>query len=160
MLWLTWFLNGTRIDILPERKSLLTLAVISPWRFILHASSMLTRCLRYFGLITKVLPPASIRESADAQDAQLHQPISQPKASTSILNPAPRENFDYDSVSHKVGCNLNIPADEAESQDNADEYVYIIQLMDADHKFEGSSMELKFKSLRSVFLILVSTDIY
>ena len=45
---------------------------------------------------------------------------------------------------------LTIDTAESRAEDNPDEYLYTIQLMDEEHKFEGSYMEVKAKVMRCV----------
>lgn len=96
---------------------------------------------RYFARIAKAFPPASIRALATDND----------KASTSAAppsSPAPTAVDDYSKVCHKIGTDMNVDAETAKNDDDPDEYLYTVQLMDEEHKFEGSFMEVKAKALR------------
>ena len=44
--------------------------------------------------------------------------------------------------------NLDVSPAVAKRDDDPDEYLYTVQLMDEEHKFEGSFMEVKTKTLR------------
>ncbi|GAA5938072.1 hypothetical protein JCM3775_005332 [Rhodotorula graminis] len=85
---------------------------------------------KYFARINRVFPPPNVRANADAA------------ASTSAA-PEP----DYNTFAHKVGVDLNVEAKQARANDDPDEYLYTLQLMDEEHKFEGSSMEVRAKAL-------------
>ncbi|BGP42601.1 hypothetical protein JCM10449v2_006613 [Rhodotorula kratochvilovae] len=85
---------------------------------------------KYFARISKVFPPPSIRATASSA------------ASTSAA-PEP----DYESFAHKIGVDLNVEAKKARATDDPDDYLYTLQLMDEEHKFEGSSMEVRAKAL-------------
>jgi bromodomain adjacent to zinc finger domain protein 1A len=66
-------------------------------------------------------------------------------ASTSTsVSPPP---LDYDAVAHKKGTDLGLDEATVLAEDNADEYLYIVQLMDENNKFEGSVMEVKSSAL-------------
>ncbi|GAA5973155.1 hypothetical protein JCM11641_006296 [Rhodosporidiobolus odoratus] len=86
---------------------------------------------KYFARIASVFPPQNIRDMLPAS------------ASSSTDTEAP----DYVPVAHKLGIDLNIDAKQAKSQDDASEYLYTVQLMDEEHKFEGSFMEVRARSL-------------
>lgn len=96
---------------------------------------------RYFARIAKAFPPASIRALAVEDDD---------KASTSAgpSSPAPAPVDDYSKVCHKIGTDLNVEVETAKKDDDPEEYLYTVQLMDEEHKFEGSFMEVKAKALR------------
>lgn len=92
---------------------------------------------RYFARIAKVFPPAQIRALREDD-----------KPSTSA---EPATAFDdYSSVCHRIGTDMSIDLAEARKQDDPDDYLYTVQLSDDQQKFEGSFMEVKAKSLRSV----------
>lgn len=57
---------------------------------------------------------------------------------------------------------MDLSFDTAESrvEDDPDEYLYTIQLMDEDHKFEGSYMEVKAKVMRFVPGPLLTSAIF
>ncbi|GAA6041452.1 hypothetical protein JCM8097_001884, partial [Rhodosporidiobolus ruineniae] len=93
---------------------------------------------KYFAKVAKVFPPQNVRDSAPS-------PSPAPTASTSSA-PAPAGE-DYSAVAHKVGCDLNVDPKVARSSDDPDEYLYTVQLMDEEHKFEGSFMEVKARQL-------------
>lgn len=51
---------------------------------------------------------------------------------------------------HTVGTDLSLTPAEAIASDDPNEYSYTVSLMDEEHKFEGSYMEVKAKTLRCV----------
>lgn len=51
---------------------------------------------------------------------------------------------------HKIGTDLNNDPDDARKEDDPEDYLYTVQLMDEEHKFEGSFMEVQAKALRCV----------
>lgn len=55
---------------------------------------------------------------------------------------------EYADFAHKLGTNLGVATDVAKRDDDPEEYLYTVQLMDEEHKFEGSFMEVKAKALR------------
>lgn len=75
-------------------------------------------------------------------------------ASTSmnaLIDPVAKpQEEDYSSVSHCIGISLNVDIEDAKRDDDPEEYLYTVQLMDEEHKFEGSFMEVKGKSLSYV----------
>ncbi|GAA6054339.1 hypothetical protein JCM3770_003325, partial [Rhodotorula araucariae] len=85
---------------------------------------------KYFARISKVFPPPSIRATASSA------------GSTSSV-PEP----DYETFAHKIGVDLNVDAKKARTTDDPDDYLYTLQLMDEEHKFEGSSMEVRSRAL-------------
>ncbi|GAA6062122.1 hypothetical protein JCM10212_000876 [Sporobolomyces blumeae] len=91
---------------------------------------------KYYARIDKVFPPQAIRDAHIAAAA----------AASSSTTPVPAPD-DFTSILHKVGTDLNIDPKKAKEQDPSDEYLYTVQLMDEEHKFEGSFMEVKAKSL-------------
>jgi bromodomain adjacent to zinc finger domain protein 1A len=98
---------------------------------------------RYFARIAKAFPPASIRALAPDDD---DKPSSSSAAGPS--SPAPAAVDDYSKVCHKIGTDMNVEAETAKKDDDPEEYLYTVQLMDEEHKFEGSFMEVKAKALR------------
>ncbi|GAA5891482.1 hypothetical protein JCM6882_004486 [Rhodosporidiobolus microsporus] len=90
---------------------------------------------KYFAKVSKVFPPANVRSSA---------PAPSPAASTSTGAPPPE---DYASIAHKLGVDLNVDPNKAKTEDDPYEYLYTVQLMDEEHKFEGSFMEVSCKAL-------------
>lgn len=114
---------------------------------------------RYFARISRVFPPSSIRARADEEREKEQQAagpnknghtFSSPLSSITSSPPAQLAADDYSSVCHKTGINLNIPPDDARAQDPPEEYFYTVQLMDEDHKFEGSYMEVQSKAMSCV----------
>ncbi|KAM0750856.1 hypothetical protein T439DRAFT_288911 [Meredithblackwellia eburnea MCA 4105] len=103
---------------------------------------------KYYARISNIFPPPTIRDlarQAAESESQQHQhqsanPSSPPPAPT----PAP---VDYATLAHKLGVDLEVPNDQARRDDDVDEYLYTVQLMDEEHKFEGSFMEVKGKQL-------------
>ncbi|GAA5922875.1 hypothetical protein JCM1841_003769 [Sporobolomyces salmonicolor] len=95
---------------------------------------------KYFARISQVFPPQAIR------DAYASSLASATPAPSSSSTPAPSPD-DYTPIVHKTGTNLNIEAKKARADDEPDEYLYTVQLMDEEHKFEGSFMEVKAKAL-------------
>ncbi|GAA5838269.1 hypothetical protein JCM3766R1_005505, partial [Sporobolomyces carnicolor] len=81
---------------------------------------------KYYARIAKVFPPQAIRDQ--------HQAASGPQD-------------DFSLVAHKAGTDLDIEPKQASARDPASEYLYTVQLMDEEHKFEGSFMEVKQKAL-------------
>lgn len=103
-----------------------------------HASS------RYFARIARIFPPESIRTlGRQPPYSALAAPLLPPPAEG---GPAPPESFDH--IAHRVGTNLDAEYDEARKEDDPEDYLYTVQLMDEEHKFEGSFMEVKAKQLR------------
>ncbi|ORY78029.1 hypothetical protein BCR35DRAFT_353018 [Leucosporidium creatinivorum] len=94
---------------------------------------------KYFARIAKAFPPASIRALAPDDD--------KPSSSVPPSSPAPTVVDDYSKVCHKIGTDMNVDAEMAKKDDDPDEYLYTVQLMDEEHKFEGSFMEVKAKAL-------------
>ncbi|GAA6007157.1 hypothetical protein JCM10207_001527 [Rhodosporidiobolus poonsookiae] len=92
---------------------------------------------KYFARIAKLFPPQSVRDAGAASSA--------PTASTSSAPADPAD--EYATVAHKIGCDLNVDAGRAKREDDPNEYLYTVQLMDEEHKFEGSFMEVKAKQL-------------
>ncbi|BGP19109.1 hypothetical protein JCM10213_008044 [Rhodosporidiobolus nylandii] len=86
---------------------------------------------KYFAQVSTVFPPQRIRDMLPSS--------SDPSTSSSVP--------DYTPVTHKIGTDLNVDAKKARQDDDPDEYLYTVQLMDEEHKFEGSFMEVKAKSL-------------
>jgi hypothetical protein len=56
----------------------------------------------------------------------------------------------YLQVIHATGTDLNVPLEAANQADPPDDYFYTVQLMDSEHKFEGSFMEVKSKAISCV----------
>lgn len=92
---------------------------------------------RYFALISNVFPPQNIRD----QVASSSSGPSTSSTDTSSL---------YASAAHKTGVDMNIDPKTARAEDDPDEYLYTLQLMDEEGKFEGSTMEVKHRSLSCV----------
>ncbi|GAA5864183.1 hypothetical protein JCM8547_001283 [Rhodosporidiobolus lusitaniae] len=90
---------------------------------------------KYFAKVSSLFPPQNVREQAPLTAAAPGQP------STSAGEP------DYAAVAHRVGTDLNVDAKKAKAEDDPDEYLYTVQLMDEEHKFEGSFMEVKSRNL-------------
>lgn len=84
-------------------------------------------------MISNVFPPQNIRDQVASS-----APTS---TDTSAL---------YASAAHKTGVDMNIDPKTARAEDDPDEYLYTLQLMDEEGKFEGSSMEVKHRSLSCV----------
>lgn len=112
---------------------------------------------RYFARIAKVFPPAAIR--ALAAPIRTSGTLAKPVASTSTTaplsalspSPAPLDLSEgYASLCHKIGVDLSVEILDAKKDDDPDDYLYTVQLMDEEHKFEGSFMEVKTKALRHV----------
>ncbi|GAA6019257.1 hypothetical protein JCM11491_001292 [Sporobolomyces phaffii] len=91
---------------------------------------------KYYARIAKVFPPQVIRDEHHATVA----------SSSSSATPAVAPD-DYASILHRVGTDLDVDAKQAKVQDPAEEYLYTVQLMDEEHKFEGSFMEVKHRTL-------------
>ncbi|BGP00501.1 hypothetical protein NBRC10513v2_006305 [Rhodotorula toruloides] len=90
---------------------------------------------KYFALISNVFPPQNIRDQVAS---------SAPSASTSTDTDT---SSLYASAAHKTGVDMNIDPKTARAEDDPDEYLYTLQLMDEEGKFEGSTMEVKHRSL-------------
>lgn len=88
---------------------------------------------RYFAKISSVFPPQRVREAAAAEPSTSAEPDS------------------YEAIAHKLGIDMNADAKRAKAEDNPDEYLYKLQLMDEEHKFEGSTMEVGSRLLSCVF---------
>ena len=114
---------------------------------------------RFFAKISHVFPPAAIRENANVDQLKT---ANHPIASTSAaqIGPSSTGVVDYSSVTHKIGMDLSFDTAEARVEDDPDEYLYTIQLMDEDHKFEGSYMEVKAKVMRFVPTPLLTSAIF
>ncbi|KAK4047347.1 hypothetical protein OIO90_006206 [Microbotryomycetes sp. JL221] len=99
---------------------------------------------KYYSRIAKVFPPRDVRGLA-RPDAY---PVpSLPGSGTVVYD-------EFSRVSHAWGINLNVEPADAMRHDPAGEYLYTVQLMLGEGKFEGSFMELKAKALsrdRTVF---------
>ena len=54
---------------------------------------------------------------------------------------------DFAPVAHHLGIDLNCDSATATQNDNAEAYLYTVQLMDENHNFEGSFMEVPSKQL-------------
>ncbi|KAK4705880.1 hypothetical protein P7C70_g319, partial [Phenoliferia sp. Uapishka_3] len=107
---------------------------------------------KYFARISKVFPPQAVRTLARASleanpttETPSHSPSSAPSTSAAPIQ-APAID-DYTSFAHKLGTDLNVSPAEAKRDDDPEEYLYTVQLMDEEHKFEGSFMEVKAKAL-------------
>lgn len=109
--------------------------------FFLRVALTSLKSRRYFARIAKAFPPASIR--ALATDGDTPSTSAAPPSS-----PSPAATNDYSKVCHKLGTDLNVDAETAKKDDDPEEYLYTVQLMDEEHKFEGSFMEVKAKALR------------
>lgn len=109
---------------------------------------------RYYARVAKVFPPASIRLLA--ANARHSRSGAEGKASTSALSPlssvspSPPPSDDYSEFVHKIGCDLSILFLKSKTEDDPEDYLYTVQLVDDDDKFEGSYMEVKAKVLRFV----------
>ncbi|GAA5995905.1 uncharacterized protein JCM10292_004821 [Rhodotorula paludigena] len=79
---------------------------------------------KYFAKISSVFPPQRVREAGAAEPSTSAEPDS------------------YEAIAHKLGIDMNADAKRAKAEDNPDEYLYKLQLMDEEHKFEGSTMEV------------------
>ncbi|KAG0660947.1 hypothetical protein C6P46_004220 [Rhodotorula mucilaginosa] len=115
---------------------------------------------KYLAKIVRVFPPQSVRDAAFAEQqaaiaaAATTENAASPAASTSA-NPdgarPPRRPvvapLDYDAIAHRLGCDLNVDAKKARTEDNPEEYLYTLQLMDEQYRFEGSSMEVHARQL-------------
>ncbi|BGP26830.1 DDT domain-containing protein [Rhodotorula toruloides] len=88
---------------------------------------------KYFALISNVFPPQNIRDQVASSPA----PSSSSTDTPSL----------YASAAHKTGVDMNIDPKTARAEDDPDEYLYTLQLMDEEGKFEGSTMEVKHRSL-------------
>ena len=111
---------------------------------------------RYFARISKVFPPSSIRALARAAPpAPVASTSTLPAASS--LSPPPHSQTNGEPVDefatfvHKVGTDLDHDPDDARKEDDPQDYLYTVQLMDEEHKFEGSFMEVQTKALRFVY---------
>ena len=112
--------------------------------------------IRFFARISHVFPPAAVRETADAERLNT---VKHPIASTSTAkrgHPSAAAVDDYSSVVHKIGGDLRMDPAEARAEDDPAEYLYTVQLMDEDHKFEGSFMEVKSKIMTFVPTLFLS----
>ncbi|SCZ87519.1 BZ3500_MvSof-1268-A1-R1_Chr2-2g04985 [Microbotryum saponariae] len=115
---------------------------------------------KYYARISSVFPPVAIRnlareeaslaaiESKDKGKADEDEEVAESVRSSSI--PAADALEDFTSYSHTIGTDLHVSTEEALTRDDPDEYLYTVQLMDEEHRFEGSFMEVKAKQLRSV----------
>ncbi|GAA5883689.1 hypothetical protein JCM3774_002954 [Rhodotorula dairenensis] len=111
---------------------------------------------KYLAKIVRVFPPQAVRDAAFAeqQAAIAAARAASPTASTSA-NPdgaGPTSSpaiapLDYDAIAHRLGCDLNVEATRARVEDNPEEYLYTLQLMDEEFRFEGSSMEVHARQL-------------
>lgn len=118
------------------------------------------RANRYLAKIVRVFPPQSVRDAAFAeQQAAIAAAASaaSPAASTSANPDGARPPqrpvvapLDYDAIAHRLGCDLNVDAKKARTEDNPEEYLYTLQLMDEQYRFEGSSMEVHARQLSYV----------
>lgn len=91
---------------------------------------------RYFARVAKVFPPPAIRALAAQRAAHQSNP-----------NGSQIDPDDFTPVAHHLGIDLaQDPATVAQS-DNAEAYLYTVQLMDENHNFEGSFMEVPSKQL-------------
>lgn len=103
-----------------------------------------------------MFPPQAVRDAAYAQQ-QAEAEAASAFASTSASDPSAAAAIasassstaplDYDAIAHRTGIDLNVDAKKARSEDDPDEYLYTLQLMDEEHNFEGSTMEVRAKSL-------------
>ncbi|GAA5988402.1 hypothetical protein JCM5350_005297 [Sporobolomyces pararoseus] len=87
---------------------------------------------KYYARIAKVFPPQSIRD----------------KFLQSSSNSD--DDDDFSSIFHKLGTDLSLDIDDDKQVkvlDPVEDYLYTVQLMDEEHKFEGSFMEVKQKNL-------------
>jgi hypothetical protein len=100
----------------------------------------LLRSNRYYARIAKVFPPQSIRD-------QHQQSLASTSHSSSTPFSLPPPSDDYTAISHKVGTDLNVDLKQVKILDPSESYLYTVQLMDEEHKFEGSYMEVKAKTL-------------
>ncbi|GAA5946603.1 hypothetical protein JCM3765_000315 [Sporobolomyces pararoseus] len=91
---------------------------------------------KYYARIAKVFPPQSIRDKFLQQQQQQQSSSS----SSSSLD-------DFSPIVHKIGTDLSLDSKEVKVLDPAENYLYTVQLMDEEHKFEGSFMEVKQKTL-------------
>lgn len=80
---------------------------------------------KYFARISRVFPPATVRAAHPDQK-------------------------EWEVYLHRLGTDLLVDLDECKRDDDPEEYLYTVQLMDEEHKFEGSFMEVKAKSLSCV----------
>lgn len=105
---------------------------------------------RYFARIAKVFPPQAVRTLARAElDAKPAVGTSPQSSATSPPAQGGAATVDeYAAFAHKLGMNLDVSPAVAKRDDDPDEYLYTVQLMDEEHKFEGSFMEVKTKTLR------------
>lgn len=102
------------------------------------------RPTRYFARIAKLFPPANIRETASSDGAAglcCQNTVIPPGGGTLVED-------EFSRVAHRVGTDLSLDAEQATTKDDPDDYLYTVQLMDEERKFEGSFMELKAKALR------------
>ncbi|GAA5988815.1 hypothetical protein JCM10908_006182 [Rhodotorula pacifica] len=119
---------------------------------------------KYLAKIVRVFPPQAVRDAAFAEQqaaiaaaAAANQDATSPAASTSAnpdgTRPFPTHQppvvapLDYDAIAHRLGCDLNVDANRARAEDNPEEYLYTIQLMDEEFRFDGSSMEVHARQL-------------
>ncbi|KAM0786677.1 hypothetical protein ACM66B_002124 [Microbotryomycetes sp. NB124-2] len=99
---------------------------------------------KYFSRIAKVFPPREVRALARPE---AFPPPSLPGTGTVVYD-------EFARVSHAWGINLGVDTADANLHDPADDYLYTVQLMLGEGKFEGSFMELKASKLsrdRTVF---------
>ncbi|KAK4049577.1 hypothetical protein OIV83_004075 [Microbotryomycetes sp. JL201] len=99
---------------------------------------------KYFSRIAKVFPPREVRALArpDAYPAPML-----PGSGTVVFD-------EFARVSHAWGINLGVDIVDVQRHDPAEDYLYTVQLMLGEGKFEGSFMELKASKLsrdRAVF---------
>jgi bromodomain adjacent to zinc finger domain protein 1A len=100
--------------------------------------------LRYHCRVTRIYPPASVRGLAASS------PLRPQITGDSMLNGGNNAEQNVDDLAHCIGTNLDVPPEEAARLDPPGEYLYTVQLMDEESKFEGSFMEAKSSQLRFV----------
>ncbi|KWU45025.1 hypothetical protein RHOSPDRAFT_16896 [Rhodotorula sp. JG-1b] len=112
---------------------------------------------KYLAKIVRVFPPQSVRDAAFAEQqaviaaaASAASPAASTSANPDGARPPQRPvvaPLDYDAIAHRLGCDLNVDAKKARTEDNPEEYLYTLQLMDEQYRFEGSSMEVHARQL-------------
>lgn len=106
---------------------------------------------RYFARIAKVFPPSNIREMARTEKGNDSHaaPSSGPAGMSAMMSPTPKQE-DFSSVAHILGSDLDLPNETVMKDDNPEDYLYTVQLMDQEQKFDTSFMEVRPKALSYV----------
>jgi bromodomain adjacent to zinc finger domain protein 1A len=103
---------------------------------------------RYHCRVTRIYPPASVRGLAASSPAK-------PSSGEEPANGVASADSNMDDLAHRIGTNLDTSSEDAARLDPPAEYLYTVQLMDEESKFEGSFMEVRNTQLRCVAFSLV-----